>query len=66
MKLPLTPDEFYVELPTELLGKEKVTLKLQAADDTTIDFSTGEYTEKVSATAAQTFRFGAVVVKRIK
>lgn len=66
MKLPLTPDEFYVELPTELLGKEKVTLKLQAADDTTIDFSTGEYTEKVSATAAQTFRFGAVVVKSIK
>lgn len=66
MKLPLTPDEFFVELPSELLGKAKVTLRLQAADDTAIDFSSGEYTAKVTTDAAQTFRFGAVVVKSIK
>ena len=37
-----------------------------AADGTTINFKTGEYTEQVTYAKAQYMRFGAVAVKYVK
>lgn len=66
MIFPLALDEYYIELPEEASGKSEVTITIEPADDTTVDFATGEYTAKAVSTVAQTFRFGAFVVKYIK
>ena len=64
--LPAALDEYCIDLPEEIAGQEKVSLRFTAADDTTIDFSTGKYTAKVTSTGVQYFRFGAVAVKYVK
>ena len=66
--LPAAADEYCIELPSEVSGQENVTIRLSAADDTTINFATGEYTEKVTfvpdkKNKGQYFRFGAVAIK---
>ncbi len=61
--LPGALDEYCIELPSEISGQASVVLRLIAADDTTINFSTGEYTEHVTYAKEQYFRFGAVAVK---
>ena len=71
MSLPSALDEYCIELPAEIAGQDKVTLSLTAADDTTIDFTTGEYTAHVTfvpdkKNKGQYFRFGAVAVKYVK
>lgn len=71
MCLPSALDEYCIDLPAEIAGQDKVTLSLTAADDTTIDFTTGEYTAKVTfvpdkKNKGQYFRFGAVAVKYVK
>lgn len=66
MNFPLALDEYYVKLPSEASGKSEVTITLTPADDAAVDFATGEYTAKAVSTVAQTFRFGAFVVKYIK
>lgn len=64
--LPAALDEFCIDLPAAAAGQDNVTIRLSAADDTTIDFSTGEYTAKVTSTGVQYMRFGAVSVKYVK
>lgn len=71
MCLPSALDEYCIDLPAEIAGQEKVSLRLTAADDTTIDFGTGEYTAHVTfvpdkENKGQYFRFGAVAVKYVK
>lgn len=71
MCLPSALDEYCIDLPAEIAGQEKVSLRLTAADDTTIDFGTGEYTAHVTfvpdkKNKGQYFRFGAVAVKYVK
>ncbi len=66
MSLPAGCDEYCIELPASLAGQDEVTLRLQAADDTTIDFTTGEYTGHVTYKSAQYLRFPAVAVKYVK
>ena len=71
MCLPSALDEYCIDLPAEIAGQEKVLLRLTAADDTTIDFGTGEYTAHVTfvpdkKNKGQYFRFGAVAVKYVK
>lgn len=66
--LPAAADEYCIELPSEVSGQENVTIRLSAADDTTINFATGEYTEKVTfvpdkKNKGQYIRFGAVAIK---
>lgn len=66
--LPSAADEYCIELPLEVSGQENVTIRLSAADDTTIDFATGEYTAKVTfkpdtKNKGQYIRFGAVAIK---
>lgn len=64
--LPAALDEYCVELPAEVAGKDNVIIRLIPADGVTIDFKTGEYTEQVTYTKAQYMRFGAVAVKYVK
>lgn len=71
MCLPSALDEYCIDLPAEIARQEKVSLRLTAADDTTIDFGTGEYTAHVTfvpdkKNKGQYFRFGAVAVKYVK
>ena len=71
MCFPSALDEYCIDLPAEIAGQEKVSLRLTAADDTTIDFGTGEYTAHVTfvpdkKNKGQYFRFGAVAVKYVK
>lgn len=64
--LPAALDEYCVDLPAEVAGKDNVVIRLIPADDTTIDFKTGEYTGHVTYAKAQYMRFGAVAVKYVK
>ena len=71
MCLPSALDEYCIDLPAEIAGQERVSLRLTASDDTTIDFGTGEYTANVTfvpdkKNKGQYFRFGAVAVKYVK
>ena len=63
--LPAALDEFCIDLPSAVSGQDNVVIRLQAADDTAFDFSTGEYTAK-AASVTQYMRFGAVAVKYVK
>lgn len=64
--LPSALDEYCVDLPAEVAGKDNVIIRLVPADGVTINFSTGEYTEQVTYTKTQYMRFGAVAVKYVK
>ncbi len=64
--LPSALDEYCIDLPDEVAGKENVIIRLIPADDVTINFSTGEYTEHVTYAKSQYMRFGAVAVKYVK
>lgn len=66
VSLPAALDEFCIDLPAVASGQDNVTIRLSAADDTTIDFTTGEYNVKVTYTGVQYMRFGAVAVKYVK
>lgn len=66
VSLPAALDEFCIDLPAAASGQDNVTIRLSAADDTTIDFTTGEYNVKVTSTGVQYMRFGAVTVKYVK
>lgn len=64
--LPAALDEYCIDLPAEVAGKDNVIIRLIPADGTTINFKTGEYTEQVTYAKAQYMRFGAVAVKYVK
>lgn len=64
--LPAALDEYCIDLPADVAGKDNVIIRLIPADGTTINFKTGEYTGQVTYAKAQDMRFGAVAVKYVK